>query len=261
MKENNSLSTNRQINNQSPAMQENSTPSIPQSSQSSKKDPKIFVGLLLLLLIVIGGAVFSIMQSKQQTKNPVLDEEQIVQQEGTDKLQGTGSLSEVKEVDPKSDSAGEVHQEDLPPATSEMTAPAVQDATLSISSNKTTYAVGDQLTAKVMLEVGQQPDGVEFVLTFDPVKLTNVQVQEGNVFTTYLKTNVYQDKGKVKVVVIVNPEETIDVSQPIEVITLTGTTSGTGVLELGFDKEQTLVAANWGKDILKSANSLQVQVK
>ncbi len=251
----NNINNNQQANMQQPAQTQNS------GSSDKKTNPKMIVGIIVLVLVVLGGVGFTFMQGKETTsiEEPSTAEQEVV----TDGAQGTGDLEDVQEVDSGTSKLGDMAEEakeELPPATEEMMAPAVKDATLSINSDKKVYSVGDQITAKVILNANKQPDGVEFIINFDSAKLTNVSMTKGTVFSTYLKNEVDQEKGAAKVMVIVNPNEEIDISAPIEMVTITGTVAQAGVLELGFDMERTLVAADWGKDILEAANNLQVQV-
>ncbi len=225
-----------------------------QPGHNSKKQSlvKFIVGIVVILVSV--GAYFAYQQfiaspQSNQDSQPVVDQNR-----------ETG-LAQVDSESDTSDTVPAGSKEALPPIKDDPAADIASEAKLKVTSSKSGYSAGDQFTAQVNLSSPTVPEGVEFVLSYDPNILANVSLEKGQAFSTYLKTNVYQDKGKIKVVIIKNPGEEINLQAQTNLVTITGNVKQAGELSLSFDEKQTIVAATGGKDILKSTEALKIKVQ
>jgi hypothetical protein len=137
----------------------------------------------------------------------------------------------------------------------------VKDTTLNIISDQSAYAVGDQIETAVQLSTSEQPDGVQFVISYNPQLLTNVSTTAANDFGYLLTNSVDQEAGRIKVVLLRNQGEEIEPAADMGVITITGTAAQAGKLELSFEQDKTKVAAGGGQSILDKANNLTVTLQ
>ncbi len=225
-----------------------------QPGPNSKKQSLVkFIAGIVVILVSVGGyfAYQQFVASPQSNQ----DTQPAVNQNGE-----TG----LAQVDSESDTSNTVpagSKESLPPIEDDPATEIASEAKLAVSSPKSEYSVGDQLTAQVNLSSPTVPEGVEFVLSYDPQILSNVTLEKGEAFSTYLKTNVYQDKGKIKVVIIKNPGEEINLQPQTPLINIKADIKQAGSFSFEFEQGQTIVAATGGKDILQDTESLTVQVQ
>jgi cytoskeletal protein RodZ len=239
---------------------QNNQPAQNQSSFSPNQNAlKFIVGVVVILVGV--GAYFGYQQflakpQSEQGKQPA------VSQDKTDKnTNDETGLAQIDNDATGSDTAPAGSEDSLPPIEEDQSEQISSDASLTVASSQSNYSVGDKFTGQVNLSSPTVPEGVEFVLSYDPQILTNVNLEKGQSFSTYLKTNVYQDKGKIKVVIIKNPGEEINLQGQTNLVTISGDVTQAGQLSLSFDEEQTIVAATGGKDILQTTEDLTVQVQ
>lgn len=239
---------------------QNNQPAQNQSGPSSNQNALKFIVGVVVILVGVGGYFgyqqFLAKSQSEQGKQPAIS------QDKTDKnTNDETGLAQIDKEAAGSDTAPAGSEGSLPPIKDDQSQQVSSEASLTVTSSKSNYSVGDKFTGQVNLSSPTVPEGVEFVLSYDPQILTNVSLEKGQSFSTYLKTNVYQDKGKIKVVIIKNPGEEINLQGQTNLVSISGDVKQAGRLSLSFDEEQTIVAATGGKDILQSTKDLTVQVQ
>ncbi|MEA2056818.1 MAG: cohesin domain-containing protein [Patescibacteria group bacterium] len=221
-------------------------------SPDTKKLLKIVAGLTIILVAVGGYLAYQQTKLKNQQANQEVSEKKNLDNKKT-------GLADVDIASDGSETLPVGSKEALPPIEEEEQQ-ASSNANLSITSSKASYQVGETFTAEVKLASAVVPEGVEFVLNYDPQLLSNVALEKGTVFSTYLKTNVYPDKGKIKVVIIKNPGENITLQPSTTLVTISGQTAQAGSLALSLEESEAIVAVAGGKNVLQGTKGLTVKV-
>ncbi len=235
-------------------------PAFPQPQSSSnnsfadKKKPYIIVALVLLLV----GSVAAYLLLNKSSEAPIsttitqetrdfIDPQEISEGQDSTRLQ---QLEDEQEL-----------EQDLPPLDEEMSQPVAKDTTLSLLSNQASYQVGQQLEALIQLEGSVMFDGVQAIISYNPEILQNVQVIQVSEFGSLISNKIESETGRIKFVLVRNPQEEVDLSQANSLIKISGDISQTGALTLSFDRDNTMVSGAAGKEILEVVNDLTVSVQ
>lgn len=149
--------------------------------------------------------------------------------------------------DPKPDPLPETARQNVP-----------KTAIMTIVPDKSAYQVGETMSAKIMMRVPTEPDGAELILIYPADMLSGVVFTPGS-FGTYVKNNVYPEKGKIRVVAIRNTNQEFEAGD-VELGTLTAVATKLGAVNISFDSEHTLIAANAGENILDKTQPAQFNI-
>lgn len=214
------------------------------SSPVSKK--ALLISLCLLVLTAVGFYSFSAWN--QNT------EQQLQQLEKEPSSEKTKEKIQVNIQDVSS------ANNDLPKVDEKIKEPVVKDTRLTIESSKDTYQSGQTANFIVKLSASQQPDGVQFVIDYDPASLTNVTAQAVNEFGNIVTSQVDQQKGRIKLVLLRNPSEVIKPSADMKLLEIKGLIASSNQFSLNFDLDKTKVSAKGGQSILKQAEDLTINL-
>lgn len=228
-------------------------------ARPSKNDQQAAIAIGLFFVLILAGFGFYYWRQKQAQRVsldavPVVREVNELPQQDQNQNQGTNSGSVV--ADTEADSQPDQVQQLPPNVKKEVT----KDTTLILEADKQTYQVGDNFNLNVYMTGTEVPDGVQFLLEYDPVQVTQVEFEKGTVFSMYLQTEVDTEQGEVWVMVVRSPGEELE----LEPRTLIGAVSGqftqAGQIEFGFNQDRTKVAAGAGQNILQAATGLKLTV-
>jgi hypothetical protein len=136
-----------------------------------------------------------------------------------------------------------------------------QKAFFFLKTDKNSYRVGETFNLQVMVfGKGEEVDGVEFLLNFDPWLVQVGEPQISNFFSLYPQKTIDNQKGRVKVIAL----QSLNESKPLNtqlVINLPVTVVQKGNLEFSFNKDKTHIVAYGGQELLKSAESLTIKLQ
>jgi len=131
---------------------------------------------------------------------------------------------------------------------------------LSLAANQDAYRVNDSIEIIVNMQTEIEPDGVQFVILYDPQLLTNVGLEPINNFGSFIINEVDEQAGKIKAMLLRDPQETVAVNTNQPLLKITAQAVKAGKLSLTFDQEKTKIAAAAGQDVLKNVTNLTVDV-
>jgi hypothetical protein len=263
-----------------------------QGSQSSKSPFKLVVLALLFLCLVVGG-VYAYATQVAPDSTIGVKVNQLLIQSGLSQLAATPNSGQLRSKSDRrsgnkvtqpgtpgsepgqagqrpgtatglvSDTSpdGEelnVNAEELPPISEDFRPKVPKNGTLSLVAEQDQVSVGSTLTVQVLLTVETQPDGVEFMLQYNPEQLADVKVEPSEEFPNYVKNNVYPDHGKLKVMIMRSPGQDLEPKPNMKVGTLTATVQQAGEISLDFVQDQTLVAGAGGQSLLEQTKPLTI---
>ncbi len=134
------------------------------------------------------------------------------------------------------------------------------DNELFITSDKDSYQSGETIQLTVSLETKVEPDGLQFIINYNPERIGKLEIEEINSFGSYLIAEVDHEVGEIKAVLLRSPNEEVDISSKISLLRITGTASQPGDLIFSFEAEETQLAAEAGQNILDNVVDLSVVV-
>ncbi len=248
-----------QANN--PMMQATGQSNQAQSNHKNNKARLLRLGGLVLTLL-LGGSYYVYSQYLQTDSSSRKD---LATQKGPESAsqsgsQGTVAQNEAGKVVSGAKPAQQVSPTKLPEFSEKIKQPVTKKSMLIVKPAQNSYAAGEQVSFDVVLTGTEVPDGIEFILNYDPQLLGSLQLAQGNVFSSYLKKQVNQQEGKIQVVIIREPGQEISLTQENLLVTVTGTALKAGQLALTFDQDRTMAAANAGQDILESVQGATLQI-
>lgn len=220
------------------------------------KSKRVIIGLIVLLITLVV-AIFVYM-SYLSKKRLDLDTLEQTNEAGTSQLQLLNSDSFDDNVAQIQDEGTESSQ--LPVITDDFASPEAKTATLTITSDKNSYQVGDQFEAILLIETSVIPDGVQFVAVYDNNLLSDVRLEQVNTFGSFVTAKVEPERGEIKAIFIRNPQEEPNLSSPLALLKITGVFGSSGTLSITFVNDKTQVAAAGGQDILQSVSGLTVTI-
>lgn len=225
----------------------------PPQTITKKRSSLILIGAAAVLMIAIGFLAFQQWQQSRVLKEVTPE----YQRGGLSELMDSSLSSSVEEIEQNETQP----QTGLPPLDSDQQPPVSQDAVLQFEVANNSIQAGEMVEMKLVLATSTQPDGVQFVITYDPKLLTQVQLEPANTFGSFLSLTVDETAGKIKGALLRNPSETVSVSSPLAIMTVKGKLASTGMLLMAFDKLNTKVAAAGGQEILEEAVDLSVDIR
>ncbi|HQM15742.1 MAG TPA: cohesin domain-containing protein [Candidatus Woesebacteria bacterium] len=243
-------------------MQENAAQNNPQPVEtlpltaSKKSSTLLIIGVAVLIVIVIGVLAFLQWQQSRELKQLVPDQNG-TQRGGLSELIDSSQSSSVEEIEESEAQP----QTDLPPLDSAQQPPVSQDSVLKLELANESVQTGESIEMKLVLTTSVQPDGIQFLITYDPQLLSQVQLEPANTFGSFLSLTVDESAGKIKGALLRNPSESVGVTSPLSIIKVKGKANGAGKLSMIFDKEYTQVAAAGGQEILDKAVDLSVDIR
>ncbi len=228
--------------------------------KGSKKFFYLAIGVVLLVLTGLGYLFFGqdLFGNKFGSKNEASERSVGTQETKLAEEQATANDEQKLKVQVQDVSST---QNDLPELDKSAQKQVIKDTVINIVSTQDIYQTGDQVTAKVQLSTSEQPDGVQFVINYDPQLLTGVTTTAINDFGYLINNSVDQETGRIKLVLLRNQGEEIAPAADMGIIEITGTTAQAGELNFSFDQEKTKVAAGGGQSILDKASGLTLTLQ
>lgn len=235
-------------------LNENNELQFSQNAHNKTKGTKTPLILLAVIVLLVAG-YFAYRLTLGQTQLP---NEDATTTSGLSQYLEPESNNQEEPSEPTDLAQRTVEQDDLPPV--EDMPVAVQDSRLFLTAEKETYKMGEAINLTLLLAATETPDGIQFVINYDPTLLSQVKLTSTNTFGDYIMQKVDSD-GKIKGMLLRNPQETVDVSQPLSLMTIAGVASRSGQLTFSFNQEETQVAAAAGQDILENALDLSLTIE
>ncbi len=134
-------------------------------------------------------------------------------------------------------------------------------ASISLKTDKNYYKVGEVFNIQVIVSGdGENIDGSEFLLNFNPWLISVVEINEGSFFSLYPQKTIDNQNGEIRVVALQGANESKDLYNEV-MVTLSVEVIQAGNLEFSFNKEKTHIAAYGGQELLSSVDSLIVELK
>jgi len=223
-----------------------------QAEQSLLHQPKKLVIILAIVLffLVISVVTYFIFFAPKESVNQ-LDLATTGTQKASDSTQVQKQKAKILDVSSA--------QQDLP--STDNLAPKVEKInSLSLAANQDAYRVNDSIEIIVNMQTEIEPDGVQFVILYDPQLLTNVGLEPINNFGSFIINEVDEQAGKIKAMLLKDPQETVAVNTNQPLLKITAQAVKAGKLSLTFDQEKTKIAAAAGQDVLKNVTNLTVDV-
>lgn len=210
------------------------TPSTGYNGQKSGKLALIIIGFLLL--ISLGFAVWFIGQNWQMLANffpGLLGKENEVLQTDLDSTQSLDSTS---------------------------TQAIEENNILSAVSDKDTYQLGETIQVIVNLDTKVEPDGLQFIIGYNPDLVSELKIEEINSFGSFLVSEVDEEAGEIKAVLLRSPNEEVQTSSTLGLLRITATAERKGNLTFSFDRDRAQLAGEAGLDILDNVVDLSVVI-
>ncbi len=204
--------------------------------------------LLTILLIVISVSVYYFVAIKPFSKKTIVP------------AQPQTILTET-EIEQSINSIPPLEQEGLLEFSETIRPVVTEGADLMLGSAKKTYAVGDAVDITLLLNSKVVPDGVEFEISYNPQKLTQVKLTAINNFGTFLAYKVHEDTGKIVGMLIREPGEEVSTTQALPLLKISGQAQQAGSMTLNFNPEKTSVAAAGGQEVLENAYNLMIEIE
>lgn len=138
---------------------------------------------------------------------------------------------------------------------------AVNKTVMFLESPEKTYNIGEEFSINVYADAnGEIVDGIEFVLEYDPQKVSLKNPADGRFFTTYLKNEIDNIKGSVKFIAL----QGVDVEEKMNKVLLASYTVEplqAGTIEISINEQKSSVAAYGGQELLGEVESLTISLK
>lgn len=211
---------------------------------------------IIILLTIVGISAVALYQRLRPEVEPA--DNQVSQQQAVGGEDKPRTLPAQVQIDSgsqikKPGSDKEVEKSSLPPVAK--TAGSVEgSASLGLSGTKI-YSQGGEVALDVIFDSAQVADGIEFGISYPVDKLSSVQFVPAATGLNYLKTEVDQDAGRIRVIALRNPGAKLSIGE-ISLGNISAVAKGSGQVELDFIDEESLVAASGGKDILQSTQGI-----
>lgn len=134
-------------------------------------------------------------------------------------------------------------------------------ASLNLSSDKSSYKIGDIVTISINLDSGTYGVGAaDFVITFDPKVLKPRQITPGNYFKVIANKSIQSDFVKISAMAEVTDTNINFPSGKGKVATIQfDTLSQSAKTGITFDPQKTVVASD-GKNILDKTQNLTISI-
>lgn len=236
-----------QFHNQSESQNDQYIPDNTQvgsAAKSNQRKTPIVIAILLGLAIVLS---LLLMKKQENSQAP----EFIQSQEQVQTLNDSNEINMPAVEDEPAVQA-------LPPIEDKL---AVRDkADLSLVSVKESYQVGEQIQVTLQLESGVTPDGVQYVIKFNPMQITEVRVEPANSFGSFVTNRVDLQTNEIKGMLLREPQEEVNLAVPQGIVTIYGVTTQAGNLRFEFDLERTEIAAAGGQDVKGDVRDLSLLV-
>ncbi len=124
-----------------------------------------------------------------------------------------------------------------------------------------TVAPGDIFSLQVIAKTpGKIIDGVEFILTYNPLLAEIKELNQGEFFSLYPQKNIDKEKGEVRVIALQDPNQQRELREEI-VVTLSVEALSKGELNFNFKEEKNHMAGYGGEDFLEKTIPLTVIIK
>lgn len=210
------------------------TPSLENNGQKSSKLPLIIMGFLLL--IGLGFAIWFIGQNRQMLANFF-----------------PGLMNKENEVSPT-----DLH------STQSLDSASTQEIEwsniLSLVSDKDTYQLGETIQVIVNLDTEAEPDGLQFIIDYNPDLVSELKIEEINSFGSFLISEVDEEAGEIKAVLLRSPNEEVQTSSTLGLLQITAAAERKGNLTFSFDRDRAQLAGEAGMDILDNVVDLSVVI-
>ncbi len=141
---------------------------------------------------------------------------------------------------------------------------AIQPTSITLSSDKSEYRVGDEVIVSVTLSSSRKVDGADLIISFDPKVLTAREATLGTIFSDYPQNKVDVSLGKVSVSGITSQQGGIvpsgEFGRIAFLVKATGTTKISLDFSLGVTVDTNVIESGTGKDILETVNQLELNI-
>ncbi|MBI2011135.1 hypothetical protein HYS91_00025 [Candidatus Daviesbacteria bacterium] len=140
-------------------------------------------------------------------------------------------------------------------------------ATISLSSDKTNYKVGENVTVNIEVESLEFTDGTDLILKYDPTKLrlegnANTVFTKGNLYPEYLALKIDNSNGVFSVSGTSTPESKSEPGSDFGTLKFKAITSGATTINIDFtpgvSTDSNVIDAKTSGDILDNALDLEV---
>lgn len=142
--------------------------------------------------------------------------------------------------------------------------PQLQQTAITLSSSKTEYKVGEQISISINISSSKRVDGADLIITYNPKVLTAKPAILGTIFSDYPQNTVDATLGKVSISGITAEPGGVRPEGNFATLNLVAKSAGVARIALDFTPGQTgdtnVSETGTGKDILEKVNELEINI-
>jgi len=139
-----------------------------------------------------------------------------------------------------------------------------QKVSLTLSSAKAEYKLGEQFVVDIIIYAPKYVDGADLIITYDPKMLTAKPATLGKIFSDYPQNTVDASLGRISISGITKQKGGVVPNGEFGKLTFVANAAGATKIAFDFTSGQTVdtnvVESTTNKDILESVNELKLTI-